>query len=299
LAALCGLAMTAAAVTPANAATPSATMLVKGVGSTFSHAESSFQSARAGSAVTYTVRVVNNGPSTSQFRVQLYQPSATFGFATLYDGSTAVPPNDEFPNDTDYITPPLAPDAAKNVTVRISSLQTTPQTVDYAEVRLYAPGAEFPLDVHFLAFNIAAPSRGTTSYDMFVRNGGQLAVGGSVSDEVMSSAPVRAGGASSYSIRLQNDGTTATRIGLLVDGPYCPGVTVSFRSGLTDVTNAVRAGTFRTSLVPPGGHRTLTATMKDVAAPGCTEAAAHVVSTDPDGAAQVGVYLWLPFVASS
>jgi len=40
---------------------------------------------------------------------------------------------------------------------------------------------------------------------------------------------------------LQNDGATASRIGLRSDGPYCPGVTVSFRSGFTDVTDAVRA----------------------------------------------------------
>jgi hypothetical protein len=289
-----GVAAMAVGIVPASAANVSGELLIKGVGYNFTHAYANFQSGRAGSAVTYTVRIVNNGPVTSQYRVELRQPSATFGEATIYDGATAVP------YGVPYFSPPLAPDATKNITVRITSLQNAVQAIDDANVRLYDGSSLLELDEHLVAFNIAAPSRGTTPYDVFVRNGAQLAVGGSVSDQAMSAPPVRQGGAGTYSIRLQNDGTSATRIGLTSDGPYCAGVAVSFRSGFADVTTAVRSGTFQSNLLAPGAYQDLTATMKNVAAaPSCADAAVGLDTSDPAGAPKVLVYLWLPFVATS
>ena len=68
--------------------------------------------------------------------------------------------------------------------------------------------------------------------------------------------PVRPGSSASFSWQVQNDGTLPDQIALSGQG-RSTGFTIDFKNGSTDITGAVAAGTYTTS-ISPGASVTIT-----------------------------------------
>lgn len=261
----------AVTVTPAHAAT-SGTLLTKGTGSYYSKSGYIHLSAARAVLKTFYFKVVNTGSATDQFRVTL-GASAPLS-AKLYRGSTLIP--------SGTYTPTIASGGSLILTVRASVPAGTPQSSYFANLALTDPETNTLLKSSYAVLQVAAPAKGTRRNDLFLKTGSQKYVGGSASYQYLSSSAIRPGSTATFALRLQNDGTSAASITLDGGRSTCPQMAVTVRRGITNITGAVRAGTWSTGRLALGASKDLTVTIKLVAATACTEGYTYFQAMGPD-----------------
>lgn len=284
---LTALGLVATGTPSADAFVDPGVMLVKGPGSAYAPSLYASLSAPRGQTVKYGLKIVNTGANQAQYRVTLNWDPALYG--GLYDGSTLL-------YKQKYWTPPIAPGKSKILTVKVAANTSAPQDLYAIDVDLYSAADDDYLESHLLLLNVAAPAKGTGAYDELIKNGAQKYIGGSVSGEVMSAPAVKPGGSASYTVRLQNDTTTANVIIVRATAPSCAGVSAKWTSGTADITDLVQSGSIGWQL-NPGAHRDLKVTLRYGASATCTDALV-TVSTSSDGTdTQVSNYLHLPMIS--
>ena len=258
-------------ITPAHAAT-TGTLLTKGTGTYYSRTAHINLSAARGVVKTFYFKVVNTGKANARFTLTL-GASAPLS-ARLYRGSTLIP--------SGIYTPGIAAGAALILNVRASVPAGTPQSSYFAELALTDPETNTRLTSAYAVLQVAAPAKGTRRNDLFVKTGSQPYVGGSASYQYVTSSAIRTGGTASFALRLQNDGTSAAAITLDGGRSTCPQLAVTVKRGLTNITAAVRAGTWSTARLAPGAKVDLTVSIKLVAATACSEGYTYFQAIGPD-----------------
>jgi hypothetical protein len=249
---------------PAGAASHSGALQVKGPGSTYAPMGSSVTlAAAAGTAVTFGLKVVNTGPGTAQFRVEVHQSVLATATVVVTAGSLNVTP---LASSDGYYTNPIAAGGNQLLTVKVTRPAGSPQSAYNTFAYLYATDGTY-LGIDYLTTNVQAPAKGTTALDLFARNGSQPFIGGSYSGQTATSPAIATGASTQFTVKLQNDGTVAGKIGLLMgysDPESCGHASFPFtvKDGFTDVTAAAK-GSYLTPTLAVGASRTLTVTVKN------------------------------------
>jgi hypothetical protein len=224
-------------------------------------------------AKTWSYKVVNPGPTSQRFDVGLDNISAGVTASLSVNGGLVSAP---------YSTPVLAPGASQVVTLKMRLAAGLPQGTYLARVTLSDP--EFGLLHSSWAAADATYQQGNTSHDLLMRTGTQPFVGGS-NTQYETASTLRTGTSATFVLRLQNSGPAPARIyaQLFKAGYFCPGkFSVAVRQGLSNVTSAVRDGSYSV-LLAPGGRKDLMMTVKLTGAPCADEDFFAVRATGPDG----------------
>jgi len=250
----------AGTVTPAHAAA-SGTLLTKGTGTYYSKSAYVHLSAARTVVKTFSFKMVNTGSTSNRFTVTL-GASAPLS-AKLYRGTTLIP--------SGTYTPGIAAGASLILNVKASVPAGTRQSSYFANLALTDPETGTLLRSAYAVLQVAAPAKGTRRNDLFVKTGSQPYIGGSASYQYLSSSAVRLGNTATFALRLKNDGTSAAAITLDGGRSTCPQLTVTVKRGLTNITAAVRGGTWSTGRLAPGASKDLTVSIKLVAATSCAE----------------------------
>jgi len=269
---LAGVGTLAVTVPPAHAAT-SGTLLTKGAGGYYSASGYAHLSAARSVVRTYSFKVVNTGSAAQRLRVTL-GASAPLS-ARLYRGLTLI-------SSGTYLTPLVAPGGSVALTVKASVPAGTQQSSYFASLQLTDPATNTLLDTAYAVLHVAAPAKGTARNDLFLKTGSQPYVGGSVSYQYLSSSAIKPGSTATFALRLQNDGTARAAITLDGGRSTCPQMTVTVKLGTTNITTAVRAGTWSTGLLAPGAKKDLIVSIKLVSATACTEGSTYFQAMGPD-----------------
>lgn len=249
------------AAAPAHAAS-SGYLLFKGTGSVYSANDTINLGITPGTSKTWSVKVVNTGSASQQFKLNLTQDPNTP--ATLLVGSTAV--------HTPYYTAPVPAGGSLALSIKVQVPLGTPTADYYSSLSLRDPDDGTFLDSVTVVAN-ATTQTGSKSNDLFVKTGSQPFVGGSVAEYTTASA-LKPGNTATFTLRLRNDGGAPTAISL--DDSFFNGCASNFavaiKQGTHDVTAAVISGGFSTGVLSPGQHVDLKLTVKLLSATACTSA---------------------------
>ena len=249
------------AVRPVGADTLTGDLQIKGVGSYFTEAPTVNLGVAPGKTVLFSVRVVNTGTQTTQYKVVL---TGAAGDVTskLYLGATLVPSGT-------FFTPLLAPGKNVVLTVKVTPAATSAQLTYVDTVSLSDPIDGTPFDSANLVSNVAAPAHGVLDSDLFLKTGTQPYVGSPVSGQVETAGAVKVGTTVTFNVRLQNDVdfTTITTLNATVDCSASWAVT--FKAGTKNITAAVLGPGYQV-IITNGTHVDLVLTVKLVAVQPCT-----------------------------
>lgn len=239
----------------ASAASFDALLEIRGPGSTYA-GPGGYGSlvVGAGDTATYLIKVVNTGSATSQYRIQNFffnNPAVTKMTLGTTDVTSLVGSSDG------VFTPPIPANESVTYKLRVTLPDDSPRGSALIETRLFTTEGTQLHGVFANTF-LEAPKKGTTSWDLFARAGSDQFVGGSIGEQAFA-APIRAGRTGSFTLRLQNDGTSPSTIGLKI--AYSATCTNAFpmtvKDGAKDVTALTTAGTYVTPSLAAGRHRNL------------------------------------------
>jgi hypothetical protein len=211
----------------------------------------------AGDTATYLVKVVNTGPGASQFKLQTLafnNPAVT----KMTLGTTDV--TSIASNPEGLFTPPIGPGDSVTYKLRVTLPDDAARGSALIETRIYTTlGTQFG-SVKANTF-LEAPAQGTTSWDLLARAGSDQFVGGSIGEQAFA-APIKTGRTAAFRLRLQNDGSLPSTIGLKIDySPECMSAfPMTVKDGAKNVTAATTAGTYATPSLVAGRHRDLRVT---------------------------------------
>jgi hypothetical protein len=231
----------------------------------------------SGKLMTYKLGVLNEDAVAHAYRIRLTGSGSPATAEVWSSGFNAkVLPTD---GDGYFVTPSIG---AKKVV--LFSLRVTPtapgQTTSSVRADLLTDTGLLieGLDTQT---NTAAPAAGTSSFELFAKQGTQLFVGGPVSGQTATAPALNVGQVATYTLRLKNDGTTAQQIGLRVtDADGCAGsFATTVQVGAKLWTTEAYAGTYLTPSMTPGKYTQVTVTVKRTAA-GCPARNLRVESLD-------------------
>jgi hypothetical protein len=279
------LVATFAVASPASAAGgEQGELLIRSIGTAYANGPVSAPAERvttAGTAVTFSVEVLNTGSSTAQFLLRLSpgqtscDPSGCPAPAiALTQGSLNVTASASGANG--YYTPPIAPDKLAVLSLKVTPPRTAVPDNAYFELLELDDTAGSRLGTAVADTSIK-DSTGTNSYDQYFNAAGQqplAAPAGTFSNSVIGMSQAEPlGGTATFTVRLRNDSTTPTEIqyGFLDQTQCNADFHIVAKVGTTDVTNAVENGTYFTPMLAHGGQTTITITVKYVSpAKACT-----------------------------
>lgn len=262
---------------PSSGATSHAGQLqIHGPGTTYtaSYGTAVSEAVAAGGAASYSLKIVNIGQTVGQFEVRLNANSGNPAATTLYSATLDV--TSLATSTPGFVTQALAPGKNQVLTVKVSPLANDPQGITFTNVDLYAMDGTH-VSGQTMETNVQAPAKGTTAWDLFVRNGSQPWVGGSYTGpyggQAETAPSIATTGSAQYTVRLQNDSTASTTVGLHMTNatPECDSFPVRVMDGTANVTAKVLAGTYVTPTpLAAGAHRDLIVTVKySTAGNGC------------------------------
>ncbi|KRA29683.1 MULTISPECIES: hypothetical protein [unclassified Nocardioides] len=259
-------------VPPASAASHSGELLLRGPGaSAYTRGYAVSLVGKEGATMTYTFQVRNTGTTLAQYRININD--WTGAQAQLYDGTLLLKPLASSPDG--YYTKPIAPGGNQALTLKIPIPVGTAAVEHYSSVYLYGTDG-YVLDSRNLIAEEPAVLTGSTAQDLFVKNGGQLAVGGAGHPAQVMTAPTISGTqVAVFTATLQNSTAASTTIGFQLYDDGCAQVIV--KDGTLDVTAAARNGTYQTPSLAKLGKRNLTISVKNVLA-GCPRGTVYVYS---------------------
>lgn len=271
------LAASLAAVPPAAAASHSGDLALKGPGgSAYTRGYAVSQAGKEGATMTYTFQVRNTGTTLAQYRININD--WTGAQAQLYDGTLLLKPLASSPDG--YYTKPIAPGGNQVLTVKIPIPVGTAPYQHYSSIDLHGTDGAFITSRNLIAEEPAVLTGGTPT-DLFVKNGGQLAVGGPGRLGQAMTAPTISGTQSAvFTATLQNSTGPTGSIGFQVFTDGCGQLVV--RDGTVDVTTAARNGSYLTPPLAKLAKRSLTITVKNIL-PTCPRSALTVYSKSPGG----------------
>jgi hypothetical protein len=241
----------------------------------------------SGDQMTYKLGVLNEDGVAHSYRLRLTGSGAAATAEVWTSGFNAkVLPTE---GDGSFVTPAIG--AGKVVLFQLRVTPTAPgQVVSAVDVDLLTDSGLLieGLDTQT---NTAAPAAGTSSFELFAKQGTQPFVGGPVSGQTATGPALNVGQTTTYTLRLKNDGSTSQRIGLRVaDVAGCAGsFTTTVKVGTKVWTTEAFAGTYLTPLLAPGKYTQVTVAVKRTAA-GCPARQLRVESLD-NGAVVRASYL--------
>jgi hypothetical protein len=234
----------------------------------------------SGDTMTYKLGVLNEDSVAHSYRIRLTPSGAAATAAVWASGFNAkVLPTDA---DGSFVTPSIG--AGKVVLFQLKVTPTAPGQV------VAGVGVDLLTDTGLLIegldteTNTAAPTAGTSSFELFAKQGTQPYVGGPVDGQTATGPALNVGQSSIYTLRLKNDGATPQQIGLkLTDVDGCAGsFTTTVKVGTKVWTTEAFAGTYLTPVLLPGRYTQVTVTVKRIAA-GCAAKNLRVQSLDGGG----------------
>jgi hypothetical protein len=275
---------------PAGAASTDGTLRILGPGSVYTgphHVVS--LAARPGTSAKFSMQVVNTGSTPAQYRVaapQQFDVTPQVAYGSLNITSFATGPDG-------WYTPVIAGGKALTLTVKLAASQPEP-SVGAIQFELDATdGSQLAIET---AYVVPFAGTGTQQSDLNVRSGSQPFVDANTDvREAIETAPsVKPGQTASFLVRLRNDGSTPSQLGLelgvLISD--CADISATFalkatvlQSGHTvDVTDQLKNGGYLSPVVPAKGYKDVTVTVHYVAlTDGCTSVLAHVLTWSSDG----------------
>lgn len=258
---------------------PPADLKILGVGSVYTGRDHLVTRtvASSGDQMTYKLGILNEDDAAHSYRIRLTRTGAA-AIAEVWTGgfNARVLPTD---GNGYFVTPSIA--AGKVVLFQLRVTPTAPgQIVAGVDVDLLTDSG---LLIEGIATetNTTAPAAGTSSFELFAKQGTQPLVGGPVSGQTVTGPALNVGQSSVYTLRLKNDGTASQKIGLrIADVDGCAGsFTTTVKVGTKVWTTEAFAGTYLTPLVAPGKYTQVSVTVKRTAA-GCPAKTLQVESLD-------------------
>lgn len=263
---------------PASAASHAGELAIRGPGgSAYTRAFAVSLVGKEGATMVYTFQVRNTGTTLAQYRLHVDDWGGAQ--AQLYDGTLLLRPLASSPDG--YYTKPISPGGNQVLTVKIPIPVGSPQFQHVASIRLYGTDGYFITNRNLIAEEPAVLS-GSTATDLFVRNGGQLAVGGR-NGQVMTAPTISGTQVANFTVTLQNSSASPASIGFQLFDDLCGQVVV--KDGFVDVTAAAKAGTYQTPVLARLGKRNLTITVRNIQ-PSCMRAHLGAYSKVPGGSLQ-------------
>lgn len=255
------LAASLTVVPSASAASHSGDLAVKGPGgSAYTRAFAVSLVGKEGATMTYTFQVRNTGTTLAQYRLHVNDWSGAQ--AQLYDGSLLLKPLASSPDG--YYTKPIQPGGNQVLTLKIPIPVGTAAVEHYSGISLYGTDGYFITSRNLIAEEPAVLT-GSTATDLFVKQGGQLAIGGAGRPAQAVTAPTISGTQiATFTAILQNSTGPSGSIGFHLFDDGCGQTTV--KDGSLDVTVAAKNGTYLTPPLAKGGKRNLTISVKNVGA---------------------------------
>jgi hypothetical protein len=240
-----------------------------------------------GDQMTYKLGVLNEDSVAHSYRIRLTRSGspATAEVWTSGFGAKVLPTD----ADGSFVTPSIGAKKVVLFTLRVTP--TAPgQTISAVDADLLTASGLLIEGVRTQT-NTAAPASGTSSFDLFAKQGTQPYVGGPVDGQTVTAPALNIGQTANFTLRLKNDGTTAQQIGLKVtDVDGCAGsFVVAVKVGVKIWTDEAFAGTYLTPLLAPGKVTQATVTIKRTGA-GCPSKTLRVQSLD-NGAVVGTAYL--------
>ncbi|HWJ10958.1 MAG TPA: choice-of-anchor D domain-containing protein [Nocardioides sp.] len=266
-------------VTLTGSGVPPVDLKVLGIGSLYSGKDQLVTRGvtAAGKVMIYKLGILNEDSLGRSFKVRLTSsgsPATAQVWSTGF-GAKALPTDDSGA----FITPLVA--AGKVVTLDLKVTPTAPgQHLSRVDVDLLTDFGAVIESVD-TETNTPAPAKGTSSYELTATQGSQPYVGGPVDNQTSTAPALNVGQSATFTVKLKNDGTTATNIGLKVtDVDGCAGsFSTVVRVGTAVWTNEAFAGTYSTPLRTPGQYTTAQVVVKRVSA-GCRNHRLLVQSLD-------------------
>lgn len=255
------LAASLAVVPSASAASHNGDLAVKGPGgSAYTRAFAVSLVGKEGATMTYTFQVRNTGTTLAQYRLNVNDWSGAQ--AQLYDGSLLLKPLASSPDG--YYTKPIPAGGNQTLTLKIPIPVGTAQVEHYSGITLYGTDGYYIASRNLIAEEPAILA-GSTANDLFVKQGGQLAIGGAGRPTQAITAPTISGTqVATFTAILQNSTGPSTSIGFQLFDDSCGQTTV--KDGSLDVTAAAKNGTYLTPPLAKGGKRNLTISVKNIGA---------------------------------
>jgi hypothetical protein len=227
--------------------------------------------------MTYKLGVLNEDSVAHSYRIRL-TASGSPATAQVWSsgfGAKALPTD----GNGSFITPSIGAKKVLLLTLRVTP--TAPgQTISTVDADLLTDSGLLIEGVHTQT-NTAAPVSGTSSFDLFAKQGTQDYVGGPVDGQTVTAPALNLTQTATFTLHLKNDGTTAQQIGLKVsDVDACGGsFVVAVKVGTKVITADALAGTYLTPLLAPGKVTQATVTIKRTAV-GCPSKTLRVQSLD-------------------
>lgn len=248
--------------------TPPTDLKVLGIGSLYSPKDQTVTRGVTGpdKLMTYKLGILNEDTLGRTYKVRLTR-SGSPAIAQVW--TTGLGAKELLTDSSgNYVTPVVA--AGKVVTL---ALKVTPteagQHLSRVEVDLLT---DFGAVIEKVATetNTPAPAKGTSGYELTAAHSSQPDIGGPVDGQTATGPALNVGSSVNYSLRLKNDSTAPTSIGLrITDVDGCAGsFTTAVKVGLSTWTNEAFAGTYVTPVRTPGQYTTVTVTVKRATA-GC------------------------------
>jgi hypothetical protein len=248
--------------------TPPADLTIRGIGSLFTGRDHLVTRTVAGPGklMIYPLVILNETNVARSYKIRLTKS----GSASVAEVWTSGFGAKALARDSagDYYTAVVQP--KKTVTYNLRVTPAAPgQTISGVDVALLTH-ADGVIESLRTETNTAAPAKGTSSFELFSRQGSQLFVGGPVSGQTSTSPALNVGGVASFTLRLKNDGTSSRRIGLrLSDFDQCAGsFAVTVTAAGKSVTTPTFSGTYLTPLLAPTRFQDVFVSIRRVGA-GC------------------------------
>jgi hypothetical protein len=235
---------------PATAASHQGRLQLKGVGSYYSGPGTVVAEAvAAGTTDQFALQVVNTGTTVAQYNIKVVS-SGLAAKSDLYTGSLLLTPLASSPDG--YYTVALAPGKAQTFALKVVVPKGTPQGTIKNAVSLHATDGTALGGTSYALTEIKPPTYGSTSEDLYARQGSQAWVGDPSSqdfnDGQTASAPaLKIGDKAVFSVKVQNDGPDpSTGFGIAAyypspaGGGFCS--TFTIKDGTRDVTNEMVLG---------------------------------------------------------
>ena len=259
--------------------TPPADLKIRGVGSVYTGRDHLVTGVvpQAGSLQTYPLAVLNEDSVAHSYRILL---SSSGSSSTAEVWSTGIGAK-KLPSDGagTFTTGLIQPGRSESYSLRVTPVGQG-QLTSRVQVGLQSDLGG-PIESVTTETNTAAPASGTSSFELFARQGSQSFIGGPRDNQTTTGPALNVGGSALYTVRLRNNGGAASRIGLrLTDADACGGafsVTVT-AAGKVQTAEAY-SGTYLTPTLAPGGYRDLQISVRRVAA-GCGERLIRAQSLD-------------------
>lgn len=257
--------------------TPPADLKIRGIGSLYTGRDHLVTRTVTGTgvAMTYPIVVLNEDTVARSYKIALTKtgPGASAEVWTSGFGAKALP-TDAAGN---FLTASVLP--GKTVTYNLKVTPTAPgQTINGVAVALLSDAGGL-IEGLSTQTNTAAPTNGTSSYELFVKQSSQPFIGGPVNGQTATGPALNVGNSSPFTVRLKNNGASPQQIGLrLTDVDGCAGAfAVTATQGGVSKTTAVFNGTYLTPLRNPGQYTDVLVTIKRVGA-GCPSKTIRVES---------------------